>query len=93
MSENEEPIVVTLEFDDGENVECEPLFIFTLEEYPDKEYIALIPTDEESEDVYLYQYTEIGEDEFEFVDIEDDAEFDKVAAEFEKLTEEAVEEE
>ena len=46
-----------------------------------KEYIALIPGDG-SDDVYLYGYKEVGEDEFELVDIEDDKEFEKVASAF-----------
>jgi hypothetical protein len=50
-----------------------------------KEYIALIPEDE-SDDVYIYGYKEIGDDEFELVDIEDDAEFDRAVEEFDKLT-------
>ena len=50
-----------------------------------KEYIALIPLDD-SDDVYIYGYKEVGDDEFELVDIEDDAEFEKVAAEFDKIT-------
>lgn len=77
---------ITLEFDDGEAVDCEPLFIFDFE---GKDYIALVPADEESDDVYLYAYNEIGEDEFEFLDIDSDEEFDKVVAEFERIIEEA----
>ena len=72
----EEETVITLEFDDGEEVDCTPLVVFEVDE---KEYIALVPVDEESEDVYLYNYKEIDEDEFEFTDIEDDDEFDTVA--------------
>ena len=78
----EEAEVITLEFDDGLEVECEIMGIFEVE---GKEYIALIP-DDDSDDVYLYGYKEISEEEFELVDIDDDAEFEKVAAEFEKLT-------
>ena len=73
---------ITLEFEDGAEVECEIMGIFDVE---DKEYIALIP-DDDTDDVYLYGYKEVSEEEFELIDIEDDAEFDKVAAEFEKLT-------
>ena len=54
-----------------------------------KEYIALIPNDG-SEDIYLYGYREMNEDEFEMLDIEDDAEFEKVAAEFDRLISEDV---
>jgi len=77
---------ITLEFDDGVEVECEIMGLF---DYDGKEYIALIP-DDGSDDVYIYGYKETGEDEFELVDIEDDAEFEKVVAEFDKLTAEEV---
>ncbi len=83
---NEEDMTITLEFDDGESVLCEPLFVFDVDGV---DYVALVPVDEESDDVYLYEYNEISDDEFEFLDIEDDATFDKVAAEFEKIMEEA----
>ena len=42
---------ITLEFDDGEEIECEPLFIF---DYQDQDYIALVPVDSTDEDVFLY---------------------------------------
>ncbi len=77
---------ITLEFDEGESVVCEPLFIFDFE---DQDYIALVPVDEEDEDVYLYLYNEYDNGDFEFLDIEDDAQFDRVVAEFERIVEEA----
>lgn len=77
----EEADFITLEFDDGKAVECEIMGVFECE---GKEYIALIP-DDGTDDVYIYGYKEIGEDEFELVDIEDDAEFEKAVAEFDKL--------
>ena len=51
-----------------------------------KDYIALEALDG-SEDVYLYGYKEV-EDDFELLDIEDEETFEKVAAEFESLTDE-----
>ena len=81
--EVEETEVITLEFDDGVEVECEIMGVF---DYEGKEYIALIPNDG-TDDVYIYGYKEVGEDEFELVDIEDDAEFEKVVAEFDKIME------
>ncbi len=81
--EIEEADFVTLEFDDGVEVECEIMGVF---EYDGKEYIALIP-DDDTDDVYIYGYKEVGEDEFELVDIDDDAEFEKVVAEFDKIME------
>ena len=81
--EIEEADFITLEFDDGVEVECEIMGVF---EYDGKEYIALI-TDDDTDDVYIYGYKEVGEDEFELVDIDDDAEFEKVVAEFDKIME------
>lgn len=80
---------ITLEFDDGESVECEVMGVF---EFEGKEYIALIPSDD-SDDVYIYGYKEIDDEEFELIDIDDDEEFQKVVEEFEKMTVEEEEEE
>lgn len=79
--EEEEKMVVTLEYDDGTTVETEVLGIF---EVDDKEYIALIP-DDDSDDVYIYGYKELDDDSFDLIDIEDDKEFEKAVAEFDKL--------
>jgi len=78
----EEEDVITLEFEDGEEVVCTILGVFDVN---DKEYIALIPEDG-TDDVYLYGYKEINEEDYELIDIEDDAEFELVAKEFEALT-------
>ena len=80
----EEVDIITLEFDEGEEVECEIMGVF---DFNGKEYIALIP-DDGTDDVYIYGYKEVGEDEFEIVDIDDDAEFEAVAAEFDKIMDE-----
>lgn len=77
---------ITLEFDDAENVECEILGVFDVE---DKAYMALMPAcqDENAEDteVFLYVYKEVGEDGFELEDIESEEEFDKVAKIFDEI--------
>ena len=80
----EEVDIITLEFDEGEEVEREIMGVF---DFNGKEYIALIP-DDGTDDVYIYGYKEVGEDEFEIVDIDDDAEFEAVAAEFDKIMDE-----
>ena len=77
----DEAAIITLEFDDGEVIECEEMGIF---DYDGKDYIALIPLDG-SDDVYIYGYKEVGEDEFELVDIEDDSLFVKVVEEFDAI--------
>lgn len=83
-SVNEEADIITLEFEDGVDVECEIMGVF---DYNGKEYIALIP-DDGTDDVYIYGYKEVGEDEFELIDIEDDAEFEAVVAEFDAIMDE-----
>ena len=53
-----------------------------------KQYIALDALDD-SNDVYLYEYVPT-EDDFELLDIPEE-EFDKVSAEFDRLTDEPIE--
>ena len=77
----EEADVITLEFDDDTEVECEIMGVF---EMNGKEYIALLP-DDGTDDVYIYGYKEVGEDEFEIVDIDSDDEFEAAVAEFDKI--------
>ena len=72
---------LTLEFDDGVEVECEIMGVFDCD---GKEYIALLPEDG-SDDVYIYGYEEYGDEEFDLIDIEDDKEFEKAVAAFDKL--------
>ncbi len=84
IEEMEEAEVITLEFDDGEEVECEVMGVF---DFNGKDYIALVP-DDGTDDVYIYGYQEVGEEEFTLIDIEDDEEFKAVAAEFDRIMEE-----
>ena len=79
---------ITLEFDDGSSVEAAIIGVY---DFNGKEYIALAP-DDDTEDAYIYEYKEVSEEEFELVDIEDDAEFEAAAAEFDRLMAEAEEE-
>lgn len=67
--------IVTIEFEDGIEVECEILGTF---EANGKEYIALLKQDE-SEDILIYGFKE-HEDDIELIDIEDEEEFN-IAAE------------
>ncbi len=88
IEEYDDENIITLEFEDGKEVEAEIMGVF---ECDGKEYIALIP-DDDTDDVYLYGYKEVSDEEFELIDIEDDDEFDRVAKEFEKITAEEEEE-
>ena len=83
-----EEMTVTLTLDDGKELECVVLTIFPA---GDKEYIALLPMeDEEAEEgeVYLYRYTEDEDGLPNLENIEDDEEYDIVADAFDELLDE-----
>ena len=81
IEEEDDAEFITLEFEDGKVIECEIMGIY---ECNGKEYIALLP-DDGTDDVFIYGYKEISDEEFDLIDIEDDAEFEAAAAEFDKL--------
>jgi len=81
--DDEEPEIITLEFEDDTKVDCEVMGIFP---YGDKDYIALIPQDD-SDDVYIYGYQEYDDGTFDLEDIEDDKLFKDVVGEFESIIE------
>lgn len=83
MNENES-LTVTLTLENNEELECAVLNIFEAEE---KEYIALLPLDENSDNtdgqIYLYRFIDNGEEEEPGLEnIEEDEEFDRVSAIF-----------
>lgn len=98
---DDEEMTVELELDDGSVVNCAVITILTV---ADKDYIVLLPIDENGEnedgEVWFYRYSENPEDPNEepVLDyIEDDAEYENVAdafdeyldtCEFDELTEE-----
>lgn len=84
-------ILVTLDLDDGTQVECEILTIFTADK---RDYIALLPLDDAGEpnedaEVYIYRYSEDEEGTPSLENIEDDAEYEAVADRFDELLDEA----
>lgn len=83
MNENES-LTVTLTLENIEELECAVLNIFEAEE---KEYIALLPLDENGDNtdgqIYLYRFIDNGEEEEPGLEnIEEDEEFDRVSAIF-----------
>ena len=76
---------VTLTLDDDTVVECAVLTVFPA---GGKEYIALLPLDENGEnqsgDVYLYRYIENESGEPELENIEDDDEYEIAADAFDE---------
>ncbi len=88
MEEPEEEMTVTLDLDDGTQLECVVLTIF---EAGGKDYIALLPLDgaeSEEGEVYLYRYLEDEEGNPSLDNIEDDAEYEIVEEAFDELLDE-----
>ena len=78
-------VTVTLTLDDDSTVECAIVGIF---DGGDKEYIALLPLDENGEnddgEVYIYRFQEVnGEPSLD--NIMDDDEYERVADAFDEL--------
>lgn len=71
---------IHLTLDDDTELDCAVLGIFEVE---DDEYIALLPEGEE--EVLIYKYKELENDEFDLIPIEDEDEFNVVAEAFELL--------
>lgn len=88
MNLEEEVVTVTLTLDNDEVVECAVLTVYTAN---DKEYIALLPLNEEGEsedgDVYLYRYEEV-DGEPTLSNIEDDDEYEVAADAFDEWMDE-----
>lgn len=85
---NDEEMTVELELEDGTNVTCAIITIFTVE---DSDYIALLPLDDDGEnedgEVWFYRYHENPDDpneEPELGYIDDDDEYEKVADAFDE---------
>lgn len=77
--EHEDMDVIYLTLDDDTELECAVLGIFEVE---DKEYIALLPIDDE--EVLLYEYKELEDEEFDLLPIEEE-DFELVSEAFNAL--------
>lgn len=87
--EGQEEMTVTLTLDDGSELECVVLTIFTAGE---RDYIALLPMDgpeAEEGEVYLYRYSEKEDGQPDLENIQDDAEYEIVAEAFDQMLDEA----
>lgn len=91
LNNEDTDILVTLDLDDGSQVECEILTIFTVNE---QDYIALIPLDDKGDvndegEVYIYRYDEDEEGNAILDNIQDDDEYEAVSDRFDELLDEA----
>ena len=86
----DDDMFVTLDLDDGSSVECQILTIF---EADGRDYIALLPLDEngdgnEDGEVFI-RYSEDAEGNPSLENIEDDDEYEVVSDRFDELLDEA----
>jgi len=87
--EPQKEMTVTLTLDDGSELECVVLTIFTANE---RDYIALLPmegAEAEEGEVYLYRYSESEDGQPNLENIEDDEEYEIVADAFDQMLDEA----
>ena len=85
---NDDEMFVTLTLDDDTEVEC---IVITIFEAAGKDYIALLPIEDENEDegeVYLYRYSEDAEGNPILENIESDDEYEVVADRFDEWLDE-----
>lgn len=81
---------ITLTMDDNTEIECAILTIFPVES---KEYIALLPLDDDGQnedgEVYIYAFTRTEGGDPMLSNIEDDDEYEKVAVAFDVILQNA----
>ena len=90
-TEEDTDMYVTLDLDDGSQVECEILTIFDIGE---QDYIALLPLDENGEpnaegEVFIYRYSEDANGDPSLENIQSDEEYEAVSDRFDELLDEA----
>ena len=88
---DDEDMFVTLDLDDGSSMECQILTIF---EADGRDYIALLPVDEDEQpndegEVFIYRYSEDADGNPNLENIEDDEEYEIVSDRFDELLDEA----
>ena len=85
-------IRVTLNLDDGTDIECAIMTIF---EAYDQDYIVLVPVDENDEpieegEVFIYRYFEDEDGNASLENIQDDEEFERVSECFDEMLDEQI---
>ena len=83
--QDDENMTVTLTLDDDSELECAVVAIFPVQ---GKDYIALLPLNEEIDEVYLYRFKHHGDEDIELENIEDDTEFEAVSDAYDALVDE-----
>ncbi len=86
VDENDTDVMVTINLDDGEELDCEIMTIFSLN---DQDYIVLLPVDEFGEpyddNVLIYRYFEDEEGSPSLDNIQSDEEYERVTRYFDAI--------
>ena len=91
INENEEfdEPTVSMTLEDGTELECDVIAIFPVN---GRDYIALLPNKPvdgyEENEVFLYRYAELEDDDIDLSQIETDEEYEAVADAFDELLDE-----
>ncbi|MBR1757771.1 MAG: DUF1292 domain-containing protein [Lachnospiraceae bacterium] len=78
----DDEIIVTLTLDDGSELDCE---IYAIYEAGGRDYIALVPIDSDSEEVFFYRYIEDEDGNPSLENIEDDDEYEIALDAFDEI--------
>ena len=81
----EELLIVPLALDNGSQIECYVIAVFDVDE---REYIALLPKEQNEQEVLLFRYITLNNDKIELQNIDDDREWEKAVSRFDELMEE-----
>ncbi len=90
VEDNPDDYRVSLELDDGTEVDCAILTIFEVDK---QDYIVLVPVDEDDEpveegEIYIYRYFEDADGTPSLENIETEEEFEKVSERFDEYLDE-----
>jgi hypothetical protein len=77
----EEAVTLILPSKNGE-IECEVITVFELNS---RNYMVLLPTVEDTDEIYIYNYEQVDEEEIELNDITDEEEWENAVDYFDSL--------
>lgn len=81
----DELLTVPLMLEDDTQIECYVIAIFNIGV---REYIALLPKDQSEQEILLFRYNSLIDDEIEIKNIEDEEEWEQAVTKFDELMEE-----
>lgn len=81
----DELLTIPLMLENDTQIECYVIAVFDVQ---GSEYIALLPKEQSEQEILLFRYISLGEDEIELQNIDNDEEWESAVAAFDELMEE-----